>query len=302
MSFLEALGLESLLGDDGAGAFGCGIFVFGLLGWGLLALIRPGVIDQGAMVFNLLVCIILLVVTIKKLIKVTKEKKVNYLFTVISSIIILISFIYGLTLKYHSIIYNYEYNHICSGIALTFIPTVIINFMLPFFYRDNEKIIARVKYSLGSIGFTIVVIIEYFMLGQIITVPVGLLSKENAIYGKFTTYHNISFNNKRVEIKNKSLAETFQETFTKIKTEYYQNCTVQDCDSYIKENYASLFNESMDEYGYQIGIYKSFSETESIIRIVDREYYKDYYYYKLNLDDYTITSITSEEFNELYQA
>lgn len=306
MSFLEYLGLESLFGDDdGGGIIGIVILVAGLLGWVILAFIKSQVIDQAAMVFNLLACIVLLFVTLKKMVGASKEKNINKTFVIVSSILIVIAFIFGLTRKYHSIIYNYEYNHICSGIAFTFIPTFIINLIYPFFYHDKyekESIFTKTKKSFGSIGLAILIIIACFLLGQAITVPVALLGKEE-IYNDFATYHNISFNEKRKEIENKTVDEFLQETYYEVKGVFNERCVNdnnQNCDKFIKDNYVRWLNEYTDEkYGYKIFKSKSLNDTEEIIRIVDREYGTEYYNYKMNMNDFSLTKISNEEFIEL---
>ena len=306
MSFLEYLGLESLLDDTGGGFIGVGIMGLGIIGWLLLAIIKPSVIDQAAMVFNLLAFIILLLITLKKMKDALKEKELNKNFVVISIIAIIISFIFGLTIKYHSIIYNYEYNHICSGIALTFIPTVIINLLYPFFYNEKytekQNIITRIKCSFGAIGLTILIIIACFLFGQAINVPVALLGKEE-IYNNFTAYHNISFNQKRKEIKDKKVDEYLQETYYEVKRVFNERCindNNQNCDKFIKDNYVRWLNEYTNkEYGYKLFESKSLNDTEEIIRIVDREYGNEYYNYKLNMNDFSLTKISDEEFLEL---
>lgn len=306
MSFLEYLGLESLLGDnDGGGIIGVGIIGVGIVGWLLLALIKPSIVDQAAMVFNILACIVLLFVTLNKMIQSVKEKELNKNFVIISSIAIIISFIIGLTIKYHSIIYNYEYNHICSGIALTFIPTIIINLVYPFFYHNNyekEGTLTKIKKSFGSIGLTILIIFACFMLGQAITVPVALLSKED-IYNNFATYHNITFNKTRKEIENKTVDEFLQETFYEVKNMFNERCINdknENCDKFIRDNYVRWLNEYTNkEYGYKLFKSKSLNETEEIIRIVDREYGNEYYNYKMNMNDFSLTKISDDEFLEM---
>ena len=303
MSFLEYLGLESLFDDDGGGFIGIGIMGVGLIGWLLLAIIKPSVIDQAAMVFNLLAFIVLLFITLKKLISALKEKELNKIFVIISILAILVSFIFGLTMNYHSIIYNYEYNHICSGIALTIIPTLIINMLYPFFhnekYEEKQNIITRIKCSFGALGFTILIIIACFLLGQAINVPVALLGKES-IYNNIATYHNVSF---RKEIENKSVDDYLQDTYYEVKKVFNERCVNdnnQNCDKFIKDNYVRWLNEYTDkDYGYKIFKSKTLSDIEELIRIVDREYGNEYYNYKLNMNDFSLTKISDEEFENL---
>lgn len=308
MSFLEYVGLSSILDDDSAnGLFGGGLFVAGLIGWGLLAIIKPSVIDQAAMVFNLLAFIILLFITFTKIIKSVKKQKLNKLFLIISTIVTLVAFAFGLTIKYHSIIYNYEYNHLCSGIALTFIPILIINLIYPFFYHNSyekEKVFTKIKFSLGSIVQTVFVIIACFFIGQIITIPVALLGKEE-IYNYVAIFHNTSFAEKRKEIKDKTIDEFLQDSYFEVRNIFKERCindNNQDCDKFIRDNYISWLNQYTDDYGYKVFKSKSLTDTEEIIRIVDREYGNEYYNYKINLNDFSLSKITDEEFDELYKS
>lgn len=310
MSFLELVGLDSLLdnSDTGGGVIGLAILVFGFFGWMLLALIKSQVIDQAAMVFNLLACIVLIVVTFSKMIEALKEKSIDKKFIFAYVSVILISFIFGLTMKYHSIIYNYEYNHVCSGISLTFIPTLIINIIYPFFYHDNyekESIFAKLRKSFGSVGLALLIILACFMLGQAITVPVALLGKEK-IYNNFATYHNISYNEKRKEIKNKTVDEFLQENYFKVKSIFNERCindNNQDCDKFIRDNYVRWLNEYIKKpYGYDIYYAKLLNDSEAIVKVVDMEYNKDDYNYKLNMSDFSLSKITHEEFDNLYKS
>lgn len=302
MNFLEYLGLESLLGDhDGGGLIGGGIFALGIIGWWILGIIKPGVIDQAAMVFNLIAFVLLLFNTLKKMMKAFKEKKINKIFVILSIVSIVVAFLFGLTLKYHSIIFNYEYNHLCSGIAFTFLPIVIINFLFPFFYQEEEKVLVRMKYSLGSIGGTMITILMCLFIGQVITIPVAFLGKEE-IYNHFATYHNITFNEKREEIKDKTVDKFLQDTYYEVKNVFKERCINDhndNCDSFIKNNYVRWLNEYTNKYGYKIFKSKPINDTEEIIRIVDREYGKIYYNYKINMEDFTLTKISNEEFLEI---
>lgn len=303
MGFLDTLALASLLDDDCVdGALGGVSFVAMLFGWGLLAIIKPSVVDQAVMITNVIACVALIFITFTKMYKALKKKKINKKFVIASIIIVSLSFVLGLTINYHSVIFNYEYTKLCSGIALTFIPTLIINLLYPFFYHSEKwEKTSKIKEILASLGNAFSIIITCLVVGQIITIPVGLLGKEQ-MYNNIATYHNITFNEKRQEIKDMNIDEFLQNKYFEVKDIFNERCkndNNQNCDKFIKDNYISWLNEYTQDYGYKIFKSKSLNDYEEIIRVVDREYGNEYYSYKIDLNNFSLNKISNEEFLKL---
>lgn len=308
MNILEWLGLEKLLGDDfdlGAGSFIVfPLMIIGFIGWFYLAIFHSQMIDQGAMVFNLLAFIIILIINLVKLYKGFKNNEIVKGIVILSLLAIVISFVIGLTKNYHSIIYNYEYNHFCSGIAYTFVPNLIIGILIYVFTKDN-KISEKIVSSLGSIGLALAIIVVVFIIGQGVTAFLGLFGK-GYIYNNFATYHNISYNENRKEMGNKTVDEFLQDEYFKVKEIFNERCindNNSDCDKFIRDNYVRWLNEYVKKpYGYEIGYSKKLSDSGAIIKVFDREYDKEYCNYKLNFSDFSLIKITYDEFDELYKS
>ena len=141
MTLLEYLGLEYIFNnmDKNKGsdsATGCGgiLFIGGVVGWLLLAIFRSYLVDKAAAIFNLVAFIVIIIALVIKFYFAKKNKELNIVFLVASILVILISFFVGWRTIYHSSIYNYEYGHIGSGIAYTFIPSLI--FVLGFQFNS----------------------------------------------------------------------------------------------------------------------------------------------------------------------
>ena len=308
MNILELLGLEKLLGEDFD--FGVGYFLFiplmiiGFFGWIYLAIFHSQMIDQGAMVFNLLAFIIILIINLIRLYKGFKNNEILKGFVIVSLLAIVISFFIGITRIYHSIPYNYEYNHFCSGIAYTFVPNLIIGLLIPIFTKGN-KISKKIASSFGSIGSALAIIVVVFIIGQGVTAFLGLFGK-GEIYNNFATYRNISYNENRKDMGNKTLDEFLQDEYFKVKEIFNERCindNNSDCDKFIKDNYVRWLNEYVKKpYGYEIGYSKEISDSEAIIKVFDREYDKECCNYKLNFSDFSLTKITYDEFDELYKS
>ncbi|MBQ9011827.1 MAG: hypothetical protein IJ093_04180 [Bacilli bacterium] len=311
MSFLEYLGLEYIFNsmdnkNSSDSATGCGgiLFIVGVLGWLLLAIFRSSLIDKAAVVFNLIAFICIIISLGIKFYFAKKNNELNIGFLVASILVIIISFFIGSRSIYHSAIYNYEYNHICSGIAYTFCPTVILNFLFPFFcHYKKEKMSSIIGRAFGSIGLSILIIVVIFFIGQAITVAVYFTGNEN-VYEKFVTYHNLQYNSAREEFKDMNLEDRLKTIYLKAKENANNRCNeysyIDDCSKYKRENYKEVIASIAGTYGYSIVRNYSINDNEDAIKVSDKEYNTSFSYYIFNKNDYTINPINEEQFNDYY--
>jgi hypothetical protein len=308
MSLLEYLGLEYILdgmgnnsgGDD---ATGCGgiFFIVGVLGWLLLAIFRSSLIDQAATIFNIIAFICIIISLGLKFHSAKKNNELNIVFFVVSILVIIISFLIGVRTIYHSALYKYEYNHIESGIAYTFAPTVILNFLFPFFcHCKKEKVTSIIGKAIGSLGLSALIIIVIFFIGQAITVVVYFTGNET-FYDKFATYHNLDYDSAREEFKDLNVEERLKTIYSKALDNANNKCNedsqINDCEKYKRDNYNNIISSVSSTYGYSIVRSYKINDNEDAIKVSNREYNLDFYYYILNKNNYTISSINEEQFN-----
>ncbi len=309
MSFLEYLGLEYIfngMDNNSSESAGCGgiLFIVGVLGWLLLAIFRSYLIDKAATVFNLVAFIGIIIALGAKFYYAKKTNELNVGFLIVSVVVIAISFFIGLRTTYHSAIYNYEYNHIGSAIAYTFVPSVILNFLFPFFcHYKKEKITSIIGKAFGSIGLSILIIIVVFFIGQAITVVAYFTGNEN-IYDKFVTYHNLEYNSAREEFKDMNLDDRLKTIYSRALDNANNRCNeytyIDDCGKYKKDNYIEIISSISGNYGYSIVRNYQINENEDAIKVSDKEYNNNFSYYIFNKNDYTISSISEEQFNNYY--
>ena len=311
MSFLEYLGLEYIFNsmdnnNSSDSATGCGgiLFIVGVLGWLLLAIFRSSLIDKAATVFNLVAFIGIIIVLGAKFYFAKKNNELNVGFLVSSILVIIISFFIGSRTIYHSAIYNYEYNHIGSGIAYTFGPAVILNFLFPFFcHYKKEKMSSMIGRAFGSIGLSILIIIVIFFIGQAITVVAYFTGNEN-VYEKFVTYHNLDYNSAREEFKDMNLDDRLKTIYSRALSNSNNRCNensyIDDCGKYKRENYKEIIGSIAGTYGYSIVRNYQMNDNEDAIKVSDKEFNTNFSYYIFNKNDYTISSISEEQFNNYY--
>lgn len=316
MSWLEYLGLEYLLGDDNHIDFsglGTGmVLIFGIVCWLIVAIFQGDLVDQGAAVFNLLASIILLVLTIIKYIKAYKKAKNNSiskkLFYVISSITVIVSFAYGMIKPYHTLLFNYDYKSIFSGIAMMFYPLIILNLLFPFFCESN-KLGKKIEEGFETIGLALITLGVLFLLSQVVTLFVSFTGNEK-FYQNFISYHNMNITEKRknweydsVEDCIKSLLETDAqkslENFENTSTTMQQYKSNGDTANYERNLLYYIHHNYPD--GQLVDNNVSFSamkwEDNYIVTYAlrDKEYNK-LYYVKFDYNNYKILDFVTKEY------
>ena len=226
MSWLEYLGLEYLLGDGKGNSeglsFGGLVFLIGGACWLLMSIFQASLVNKGIVVFNLLISILLLLLTVIKYIKAFKfmgkdRLKLRIGFYIFSIIVVVVSFIYGLNNTYHSLIFDYEYIGIYSGIASILYPLVILNLLFPFFCEKN-KLGSKIQEGMETIGLFIILTIISFCIGQIVTLGLSFGGNEN-FYDRFIVYNN----NTEVTSKNENIEDDYITTYAILDKDYYKN-------------------------------------------------------------------------------
>ncbi len=318
MSWLEYLGLEYLLSDDNHLDFsglGSGIFfLFCLLCWLIVGIFQGDLLDQGAAVFNLLASIILLVLTIIKYIRMFKKENKNSitkkLFYGFSVIVLVASFIYGIIKPYHTLLFNYDYKHIFSGIAMLFYPLIILNLLFPFFCEER-KLGKKIQEGLETLGLAFASLIVVFLLSQVVTLFVSFTHTEK-FYQNFISYHNMEVTKERENWKYLDVSDCIKkllpndaknslENFVNSSTTMKQYKDSNDLERYEK-NLLSYIHKN-----YPVGELKSNSisyvsmkwEENYIVTYVlkDKEYSK-LYYVKFNYKDYSIIDFVDNKYYE----
>lgn len=317
MSFLEYLGLEYLFRRDIAESSASieGILgVIGFLLWILMEIFRPELCRYGVVVFNLLIVPILLFMIIVKFIRTFKnsQKKKMCIFFLIASIIFLSCyFIKGMNSTYHSLVYNYDYVGIFSGIASLLWPIVIINFLFPFFCQ-SEKVGEKIKFAFGSLGTLIVVFLICLFIGQTCTVIFSFAKSdfmENPFYLRFAVYHDAEITEKRktweyTDTKD-LISKNIQSDIVKMLDEYKNtnqmqviknNDTPEEFEKKVKSYvYGNFPNETIKEYGVRYLNYKIENDNIIIYKLMDMEY-KTIYYSRVSLDDYHFIDFVDEDY------
>lgn len=320
MSWLEYLGLAYLLDDDNALDFsgvGTGmLFLFGIGSWLLVAIFQGDLVDQGATVFNLLATVLLLVLTLIKYIRMLKSSVKNNVmksvFYIFSLVVIIGSFVYGLYVPYHALLFNYEYKGVFSAIASTFYPLIILNILYPFFCKDS-KVREKIQEGFETIGLVVISLIALFFIGQFATLIVSFTNNES-LYQKVITYHNLSITETRNDWKYASVEDCINQLLpidTKNFLENYQNTNTNmlnykeqgDMESYqrhtliyIHQNYP---NGELNTNGISFSQMKWESPYIVNYVIIDKEYNKKYYV-KFNYENYSIIDyIDSNEYSKI---
>lgn len=317
MSFLEYLGLEYLFRRDTAESSASIEGIFGLIGfilWILMEIFRPELCRYGVVTFNLLIVPILLFMIIVKFIRTFKnsQKKKMCIFFLIASIIFLSCyFIKGMNSAYHSLVYNYDYVGIFSGIASLLWPIVIINFLFPFF-RQSEKVGEKIKFAFGSLGALVVVFLICLFIGQICTVIFSFSKSdfmEKPFYSQFAVYHDAEITEKRktweyADTKD-LISKNIQTDIVKMLDEYkntnqMQNSRSNYTDEEFEKNvksyvYGNFPNETIKEYGVRYVNYKIENDNIIIYKLMDMEY-KTIYYPRVSTDDYHFIDFVDEDY------
>ena len=312
MTLLEYLGLEYIFNsfankNDGPNATGLGglLTFLGLGGWILLLIFRPGLVDKGAAVFNIIAFIIVIGVLGYKFYSAKKYNELNIGFLVASILLIVVAFIIGYFKVYHSVMYNYEYGHIGTGIIYAFGASILINLLFPFFCHSNgEKITSRIGKSIGSLALSGLIILVTFFIGQAATVLIYFTGNED-IYNKVVAYHNLEYNEARVEFKDMNIDERLKTIYSRAldcaNNYCNENASIGNCDDYKRNNYKDIIWNQSKEYGYSIVRNYQINENEDAIKVSDKEWSSSFTYYILNKIDFSIVNISEEQFNNYYE-
>ena len=316
MSLLEIIGLNYLL-DDGAGIsiFGSIIMLIGIPAWFVLSMQDGIYMDIAATTWNLVPAIILLAIlffrTINSIVK--HERDGEIIFNVISSIIVIAFFVYGLTHTYHSLVFPCEYYPIWSGIAWTLWPSIAYLVLYGMLFLgtgmfDKIKVIPKV------LGIMIIAFLGVTLFGQAISVIFHMVGHKE-IYNGFAYYHNLEYEDARKKYEGKSVEEILNEEY-KFVYEYYQKCFEKelgdlnlDAETYeyrcnaIKNgivNDISKLNDTTNDIGYKItGNYQIGDTKEDVIKVRDREWVDQFSYYVLDKTTYKVRTTTKEYYEEI---
>ena len=311
MSLLEYLGLEYIFNsfdnkNDGPNATGLGglLFFLGIGGWILLAIFKPGLIDKGAAVFNLIAFIGIIGFLFYKFYSAKKNNELNIGFLVVSILVIITSFIVGFFKTYHSIIYNYEYGHIGTGITYAFFSSILLHFLFPFFcHYKSEKVSSRIGRSIGSVVLSVLIILVIFFIGQAATVVIYFTGNEE-LYNIVVTYHNLEYNEARLEFGDLSIDERLNKIYSSALDNVNKYCsenTNVNCDEYKRNNYKEIIGNASKDYGYSIVRSYKINDNEDAIKVSDKEFSSSYTYYIFNKLDFSIKNISEDNFNSFYQ-
>ena len=320
---LEYIGLDTLLNGAGIdlGASFLGIIFYiplliGMVAWIIVAIFFGSYVDKGATVFNLLVAIIniifILAIILTKLIKQKDKKELFFLIFFIG--LNVITFIYGFNHTYHSLLFNYEYKPLYSGLAMTLYPNMI--FYSIYLIINKKKNSGKSPLGPFSYIFTNLCLFFFiFLVGQAITVWFAFKDNKE-FFDKFVTYHDIYSYKERKNWEcddyNKCLMDTIT-TNAKEDVDYWYENNSYDYKKFLDEgntkiaeerlvsliHRSNLFGEITDKnYGFDRAGTLWIDDYNCIYKIRDRVYFT-YYYYKFNWKTYEVVESNEQEYNTL---
>ena len=235
---------------DFASLVGGAALIVGLFLWLILVIFGKGVADQGVVVANFIISILLLIFAIFEIIKLYKEsdKKWKKILAVIEIGLILGMMIYGFLIPYNNRMFSYSYTKIPSIIQSTWIVCLIINIVNMLLNDDAD---------FGEIiGVSLTTLITGFCLGQIVT---GVLSftigvdKTIELYNNVAYYHDVNYENNRENIDNSldGANKSLEDAIDNLKNQG-ENTDGISMSKYImtkdfKENYLMKYGYSMYE-------------------------------------------------------
>lgn len=314
MTWLEYLGLEYLLDDrDGKIYEGMGagaILIAGIVCWLIVALFQGDLVDQGAVVFNILTTILLFVLTLIKYINALKYNEktiVSTIFYIVTLVILVISFIAGLFIPCPSLMFNYEYKGISSGISNMFYPLIILNLLFPFFV-EKVSFGKKIQEGMETIGLVFISLLTLFFVGQIATLVVSF-SGHPEFYGHFIQYHNRDITESRkdweyenakdfIEKKLPERAKYMVDNFNEKDSNQIRYKEENDMESFERFSLQHMHNTypsaEFKDNGIAFANSKWIDEYIVIYKIVDQEY-RDYHYVKFDYEEYKILEFVSEE-------
>lgn len=304
MSWLEYLGLEYILSDGkgfGEGlSFGGLVFLVGGGCWLLLAIFNSALVDKGIVVFNLFIAILLLIITAVRYIKnisYTSKSKLNIrmVFYIISIVVIGISFVYGLNHTYHSLIFDYEYKGIYSGIASILYPLLILNLLFPFFC-EKSKFGNKIQECTETIGLFLILTLICFCIGQVVTLGLSF-SNEEQFYDKFIVYHDREVAKKRQSWEYSSVEDCINKLLPTEAQNLVNNSNTKsekDKLKYIHEKYP----QGDLKYNKVIPSQMKWEDDYIVVYAIKDKEYNNIYYVRFNYKDYTILGFVDKAYYE----
>lgn len=316
MSLLEIIGLDYILGGgEGISIFSVIIIFIGIPAWILLSILDGVYMDLAATTWNLVPAIILLAIlffrTINSIVK--HENSGKIIFNIISSIIVIVFFVYGLTHIYHSLIFPFEYYPIWSGVAWTLYPSVAYLILYGMLFLGTG-VLDKIKVIPKVLEIMIIAFLWITLLGQSISIIFHIVGHKE-IYNRFAYYHNLEYEDARKKYEGKSIEEILNEEY-KFVYDYYQEYFKEelgdlnlDAETYeyrcnaIKNgivNDISKLNDTTNDIGYKItGNYQIGDTKEDVIKVKDREWNDQYSYYILDKTTYKVKTTTKEYYEEI---
>lgn len=292
MTWLEYLGLEYLLSDKDFGegiSFGGLAFLVGGGCWLLLLFFRPALVNQGVVVFDLFIAVALVILTIIKFIKAYKMNEktmVRNVFYIASIAVIVISFIYGLTKTYHALIFDYEYKKgVYSAIATTLYPTLILNFLFPFFC-ENSTFGNKLQECFETVGLFFILVVVFFFIGQVVTLGLSFGGEED-FYKKFISYHDREITNQRKNWEYKSAEECINAILPASAQELVNN-TKDKTEKAILNNIHENYPYSELKSNNIVFVNKKWEDDYVVVYMLRDKEYNNLYYVRFNYKDYTI--------------
>lgn len=239
------------------------------------------------------------------------------IFLVITLIVFVVSFIVGLFIPYHCLVFDYEYRGIFSALATPVFPVAII-YLIYSIISAKGKVLDKAKVGVGMVGKFIV----FYLLSAIISlfafILVLALDGEGFIDKYFLIYHNRNYVFERM----------------KWDCDNYKKCILDEIPDNAKEIVKSIYDNNLGNYKYfldkgdsekaeeilkreikdssvvgKYGVYGFREENQIwlddysyIIEVINREYKderSDFFYYRFNWKTYEVEEITKKEYEKL---
>lgn len=309
MSFLEYLGLDYLFNEfeefSAGGIVGEIISVIGFFGWIILILFGGQVVDQGIVVFNLLVAVILLLLLIMNLgrdflLAKTKTTGIRKIVDCITLIAVVVAFIIGYTKPYHALLFKYEYTPIFSGIATTIYPSIIM-FIIGNFIATKTTIKNKITGIIKCLGCIIFGFILAFFIGQFVT-AVLFFTEKTSIYDKIAYYNDVEVVEQRKDWQYNSVRDyiyrNLPEKAKTLASDYRNENNLKGNE--ITSKMRQYLTEHFPKLDYGISWYGAKWENDTIIKFVIKDNQtNERIYLRFDYSTYTILEeITHEQFRK----
>ena len=169
--------------------------------------------------------------------------------------------------------------------------------------HKSEKVSSRIGRAIGSVVLSVLGILVIFFIGQAATVVIYFTGNEE-LYNKVVKYHNLEYNEARLEFGDLSVDERIKKIYSNALDNINKYCTDNtsvNCDDYKRNNYKEIIGNASKDYGYSIVRSFKINDNEDAIKVSDREFSSSYTYYIINKLDFSIRKITEEDFNDFFQ-